>query len=80
MVVNEPETSLHPDLVPALARLIAPASEQCQIIIVSHAQLLIQTLEQVNHCRRLHLEKCFGETLLADTTGFKTPRWEWPSR
>jgi len=30
MVLNEPETSLHPDLLPALARLIAAASKQCQ--------------------------------------------------
>jgi predicted ATPase len=80
MVLNEPETTLHPDLLPALARLIAAASKQCQIVVVSHAQLLIQTLEQMNSCRRLHLEKSFGETLLPDTTAFNTPRWEWPSR
>jgi predicted ATPase len=80
IVLNEPETSLHPDLLPALARLIAAASKQCQIVVVSHAQLLIQTLEQMNNCKRLHLEKSFGETLLPDTTAFNTPRWEWPSR
>jgi predicted ATPase len=80
MVLNEPETSLHPDLLPALARLIAAASKQCQIVVVSHAQLLIQTLEQMNNCKRLHLEKSSGETLLPDTTAFNTPRWEWPSR
>jgi predicted ATPase len=80
IVLNEPETSLHPDLLPALARLIAAASKQCQIIVVSHAGLLIQTLEQMNNCTRLHLEKSFGETMLADTSAFNTPRWEWPSR
>jgi predicted ATPase len=80
MVLNEPETSLHPDLLPALARLIAAASKQCQIVVVSHAQLLIQALEQSTNCRRLHLEKSFGETLLAGTTAFNTPRWEWPLR
>jgi predicted ATPase len=79
MVLNEPETSLHPDLLPALARLIAAASKQGQIIVVSHAQLLIQALERTN-CGRLHLEKSFGETLLAGTTPFNTPRWEWPPR
>jgi predicted ATPase len=31
MVLNEPETSLHPDLLPALARLIIRASEQCRL-------------------------------------------------
>ena len=79
MVLNEPETSLHPDL-PALARLIAAASNRCQIVVVSHAQLLIQALEQTASCRRLHLEKSFGETVLAGAARFDTPRWEWPSR
>ncbi len=37
MVLNEPETSLHPDLLPALARLIRAAANQTQIIVVSHA-------------------------------------------
>lgn len=80
MVLNEPETSLHPDLLPALARLIDAASKQCQIIVVLHAQLLIQALEQATNCGRLHLEKSFGETLLAGATPFNNPRWEWPSR
>lgn len=80
MVLNEPETSLHPDLLPALARLIAAASKQCQIIVVSHAQLLIQALERATNCRRLHLETSFGETWLAGATPLNIPRWEWPSR
>ncbi|HTF45674.1 MAG TPA: AAA family ATPase, partial [Terriglobales bacterium] len=80
MVLNEPETSLHPGLLPALARLIAAASKEGQIIVVSHAQLLIEALEQTTNCRRLHMEKSFGETLLAGATRFNTPRWEWPSR
>jgi predicted ATPase len=80
MVLNEPETSLHPDLLPALARLIGAASRQSQIIVVSHAPLLIQALEQTADCRRLHLEKSFGETLLAGATPFNRPRWQWPSR
>jgi predicted ATPase len=80
MVLNEPETSLHPDLLPALARLIGAASRQSQIIVVSHAPLLIRALEQTADCRRLHLEKSFGETLLAGATPFNRPRWQWPSR
>ncbi|MCB1835435.1 MAG: AAA family ATPase, partial [Geminicoccaceae bacterium] len=37
IVLNEPETSLHPDLLPALGRLIRRAARESQIIIVSHA-------------------------------------------
>ena len=45
MVLNEPETSLHPDLLPALARLIIRASGQCQVWGVSHASRLICALQ-----------------------------------
>jgi predicted ATPase len=80
MVLNEPETSLHPDLLPALARLIAHAAERTQLIVVSHSPSLIQALEQHKRCNRLHLEKSFGETVLAGTTLFNVPKWEWPKR
>jgi predicted ATPase len=80
MVLNEPETSLHPDLLPALARLIALASKRTQLVVVSHSQPLIQALEQNRQCRRLHLEKSFGETVLSGATLFNTPKWEWPTR
>jgi predicted ATPase len=36
VVLNEPETSLHPDLLPALARLILEASKHSQLWVVSH--------------------------------------------
>lgn len=80
MVLNEPETSLHPDLLPALARLIASASERSQIIVVSHAQSLIEALQEVEACRRLQLVKSFGETTLEGATIFDKPKWEWPPR
>ncbi|WP_255550862.1 AAA family ATPase [Granulicella sp. dw_53] len=80
MVLNEPETSLHPDLIPALGRLIQAASERSQIIVVSHAQSLIEDLSGAASCKRLHLEKSFGETTLAGADLFNTPLWHWPSR
>jgi len=39
MVLNEPETSLHPDLLPALARLITRAASRSQVWVVSHAYI-----------------------------------------
>lgn len=80
MVLNEPETSLHPDLLPALARLIITASVQTQIIVVSHAQDLIHALTSAASCTRLHLRKDFGETVLEGATLFNTPKWNWPAR
>ena len=64
MVLNEPETSLHPDLLPALARLILAAALQAQIVVVSHAQALIEALAIAPPCTHLHLQKEFGETTL----------------
>ena len=80
MVLNEPETSLHPDLLPALARLILAAAAHTQIIVVSHAQVLIETLTAASLCTHLHLRKDFGETTIEGTTLFNKPKWDWPAR
>lgn len=80
MVLNEPETSLHPDLLPALARLILAAASETQIIVVSHAQGLIDALAGRSMCTRLHLQKNFGETQLEGATLFNIPKWNWPAR
>jgi predicted ATPase len=80
MVLNEPETSLHPDLLPALARLIHAAAKNTQIIVVSHAPLLIQELAVAPLCTHLRLVKDFGETRLEGSALFNTPKWSWPAR
>src|SRR6185437_10056510 len=80
IVLNEPETSLHPDLLPALARLIVTAAKQTQILVVSHAKVLIAELESVETCIRLHLIKDFGETKIEGQTLFTRPKWQWINR
>jgi predicted ATPase len=80
MVLNEPETSLHPDLLPALARLILAAAKNTQIIVVSHAPPIIEELTAAPLCTRLHLFKDFGETKLEGSTLFNSPKWNWPVR
>jgi predicted ATPase len=80
MVLNEPETSLHPDLLPALARLILAAAKNTQMIVVSHASLLINELTASPLCTHLHLLKDFGETTLDGATLFNKPKWNWPAR
>ena len=80
MVLNEPETSLHPELLPALARLILAAAKNAQVIVVSHAATLIETLTAVPLCTRLNLLKNFGETKLEGATLLSTPKWNWPAR
>ncbi|MDR6490792.1 AAA family ATPase [Paraburkholderia sp. 22099] len=80
LVLNEPETSLHPDLLPALARLIARASTHSQVLVVSHAARLIAALERENDSRSIVLEKHFGATRIADADDRDLPAWKWPAR
>src|SRR5215510_4281420 len=80
LVLNEPETSLHSDLLPALGRLIALAAGRSQVLIVSHAQRLIESLQRHSECNSIVLEKYFGQTRCADRDETKGPKWQWPSR
>jgi predicted ATPase len=77
MVLNEPETSLHPDLLPALARLIGKAAARTQIIVVSHAQPLVRALANQRDCQRITLVKELSETIAEDED---PPDWAWPQR
>lgn len=76
MVLNEPEGSLHPNLLEPLARMIAAASLRSQIIVVSHAQALVEALAE-HGAQMLALEKESGETIVRD---INVPAWEWPER
>jgi predicted ATPase len=80
MVLNEPETSLHPELIPALAKLIAEASAVNQMIVVTHSQQLIGALSEIDQCEQFELEKVFGATQLANVDPFDLPSWKWPTR
>jgi predicted ATPase len=78
LVLNEPETSLHPDLLPALGRLIAAAAERSQVIVVSHAAPLIDALQSLPQCRAMILEKQLAQTLVAGDPD--RVHWQWPPR
>ncbi|EEE45286.1 AAA family ATPase [Roseibium alexandrii] len=77
IVLNEPETSLHPSLLEPLARLISKAAEKTQVLVVSHAEPLVNALAGERGCLHHHLHKELGETQVADA---EPPRWRWPSR
>jgi predicted ATPase len=77
MILNEPETSLHPDLLPPLARLIAQAAKRSQLVVVSHATALVSWLADAGGVRQIVLDKKLGETLVE---GDERPAWIWPTR
>lgn len=46
IALNEPEASLHPDMLPALAGMIANASADSQIWVVTHSQALADAISE----------------------------------
>ncbi len=79
LVLNEPESSLHPDLLEPLARLIATAAERTQVWVMAHAPSLITALEGVEGCRHHWLERELGATQLPGQTPIERAAWRWPS-
>ncbi|OZM71838.1 ATP-binding protein [Amycolatopsis antarctica] len=85
LVLNEPETSLHPDLLPSLAELIAAASTGAQIILVSHSVPLVRAVEAAaehtgTRTGTVTLAKEFGDTVVEGQGVLDRPAWHWPAR
>ena len=62
VALNEPESSLHGDLLEPLARLIASAAQRTQIWVVTHSQRLAAGLEKFADVVPRHVIKRQGET------------------
>lgn len=80
LVLNEPETSLHPDLLPPLAALMASAATRTQVVAVSHSRPLIFALDSAAGVRTVELIKERGETRVLDQEPLDEPPWHWPKR
>jgi len=77
MVLNEPETSLHPELLPALSRLILKAAESTQVWVVTHSDALIAALQENPEARVIKLQKDFGQTQVMEQGLLDRPAWRW---
>ncbi|MFN7138834.1 MAG: AAA family ATPase [Limisphaerales bacterium] len=77
MVLNEPETSLHPDLLPALAQLIINASGKMQVWVVTHSTALAEALTRHGAGNLIELEKHLGQTQVKGQTSLDRPYWKW---
>ena len=62
LAVNEPETSLHPDILDALAHLIVRAAKNTQLWITTHSQTLADRIEKHSGVPRVRLRMSDGET------------------
>jgi predicted ATPase len=77
MVLNEPETSLHPDLLPPLARLVERTARETQVVVVSHSDTLLRALSAA---QGVELVKDLGQTTVAGQGLLSVPPWHWGSR
>lgn len=72
--IEEPEIGLHPDILPAVAKLLVEASERTQLIVTTHSEALVDALtdtpEAVVVC-----EKEEGSTTMRRLSGDALKEW-----
>lgn len=62
IALNEPEASLHPDLLDPLADLVVRASERTQIWLVTHSEILAEAISRRSAIEPRRVVKRKGET------------------
>jgi predicted ATPase len=65
LALNEPESSLHPNLLEPLARLIVAASEKSQVWVTTHSTMLADCVQKFSSSLPMTLTKLEGETRVA---------------
>ncbi|HWI32124.1 MAG TPA: AAA family ATPase [Microbacterium sp.] len=79
IVLNEPEASLHPDLLGPLAELIAEASAHSQVVVVTHSTPVAGGLERAGALTHRLVPTSAG-TEIAGQGFLDRPAWNWGSR
>lgn len=79
MVLNEPETSLHPDLLEPLAAMIRSAATNAQVVVVTHSAAMRAHLAGAGSSE-IELHKDWGETRITGQTNLTAPPWDWGKR
>ncbi|NTW40054.1 MAG: AAA family ATPase [Cellulomonadaceae bacterium] len=78
LVLNEPEASLHPSLLPALAAMVAEAARRTQVVVVTHARVLVQALRP--EANVIELVRTGAVTTVSGQLELEGPTWAWPRR
>ena len=68
MALNEPETSLHPDLLEPLGGLIARAARDTQLLVTTHSEALAAHIAAHTGALPVQLRNVNGETRIAPTS------------
>lgn len=79
VVLNEPESSLHPELLEPLGRLIVAASAHSQVLVVTHAEALHAALESAG-ADSVVLSSGASGTRVEGQGMLDQPPWRWPAR
>lgn len=83
LILNEPETSLHPELLAPLAELVVSAAKASQLVVVSHAAPLIDHIAAAAPEEDLQLSELTkeqGQTQVVGRHALEEPLWKWPER
>lgn len=75
LVLNEPEQSLHPDLLRPLARQIVEAARRGQVWVISHAPKLVAAIEDAANIVAIELQRECGETRVVGQGLLDEPAW-----
>jgi predicted ATPase len=80
LVLNEPETSLHPRVLAPLARQIGAAATRGQVVVVTHSTTLVEEISRAAGAADLscfELVKEDGETAVSGRRPLEEPPWVW---
>ncbi|MBS0205328.1 MAG: AAA family ATPase [Planctomycetes bacterium] len=64
IALNEPEASLHPDLLPPLAKLIVETSKVTQVCVCTHSTVLTEAIQSLSGVEPIRLQLRQGETVV----------------
>lgn len=71
LALNEPETSLHPDLIQPLAELIVAASQNSQLWVTTHSQDLAMRIEKLSGNKTVNLIRTEAGTQIDGLTSWE---------
>ncbi len=73
LAFNEPEASLHPNLLTPLARQLANASRNGQVLVITHSEQLANALEDFSDASPVQLSRSLGMTRIEGQSVLNTP-------
>lgn len=74
VAIDEPETGLHPAMLPIVAEYAVDASSRTQVILTTHSPQLLDAFTNVKPVTTV-VKWCDGETVLEKLDGAKLDRW-----